>query len=139
VKTDPITSGARHARAMYLFLADIVLAVHLGFILFACLGALLALKWRWVPWLQIPTAAWGIYVEANGTICPLTSIENYFRVRAGHAAYEGDCLGHYLTATIYPDGLTRNIQFALGVLVLIVNLSVYAWLLRKRAARRHRA
>ena len=123
---------------MYVFLADIVLATHLGFILFASLGALLVLKWRRVFWLQIPAAAWGIYVEASGTICPLTAIENYFRVRAGHAGYEGDCLGHYLTATIYPDGLTRNIQFALGALVLIVNVSVYAWLLHKRFARRHR-
>ena len=77
-------------------------------------------------------AAWGVFVEASGLVCPLTQVENYFRVRAGEAAYEGDCLNHYLTATIYPDGLTRNIQFVLGALVLTVNLSVYLWLLRKR-------
>ena len=98
----------------------------------ASLGALLALKWRWILWLQLPAAAWGVFVEASGHLCPLTQIENYFRVRAGQAVYEGDCLNHYLTATIYPDGLTRNIQFVLGALVLTVNLSVYLWLLRKR-------
>ncbi|MFK2856254.1 DUF2784 domain-containing protein [Dyella humi] len=117
---------------MYLLLADAVLALHLAFILFVCLGALLALKWRWVPWLQLPAAAWGVFVEASGWICPLTSLENYFRVHAGTAAYQGDCLGHYLTATIYPDGLTRNIQFVLGAVVVIVNLSIYLWLLRTR-------
>lgn len=117
---------------MYLLLADAVLALHLAFILFVCLGALLALRWRWISWLQLPAAAWGVYVEASGTICPLTYIENGFRIRAGEAAYQGDCIGHYLTATIYPDGLTRNVQFALGAIVLIVNLSVYLWLLRRR-------
>lgn len=120
---------------MFLLLADAVLALHLAFILFVCLGALLALKWRWIPWLQLPAAAWGIYVEISGHMCPLTYIENDLRIRAGQAAYEGDCIGHYLTATIYPDGLTRNIQFVLGAVVLMVNLSVYAWLLRQR---RHR-
>jgi hypothetical protein len=116
----------------WLIAADAVLSLHLAFILFATLGALLALKWRWVPWLQLPAAAWGIYVEASGAICPLTDWENSFRLRAGQSAYQGDCLGHYLAAAIYPDGLTRNIQYALGALVLIVNLMVYAWLLARR-------
>ena len=116
---------------MFLLLADAVLTLHLAFILFVCLGAVLALKWRWIPWLQLPAAAWGVFVEVSGWICPLTLLENYFRVRAGQAAYGSDCLNHYLTATIYPDGLTRNIQYALGAVVLIVNLSVYLWLLHK--------
>ena len=120
----------------WLIAADAVLALYLGFILFVTLGALLALKWRWIPWLQLPAAAWGIWVEASGWFCPLTSIENDFRVRAGKAAYQGDCLGHYLTATIYPDGLTRHVQFVLGAIVLLVNASVYLWLLRRWAKRR---
>ena len=124
---------------MYLFLADAVLAFHLAFILFASLGALLALTWRWIPWLQLPAAVWGVFVEASGAVCPLTRLENYFRVRAGRTAYEGDCIGHYLAATIYPDGLTRNIQLVLGAWVVLVNVAVYAWLLRRRARAAHRA
>lgn len=121
---------------MFLVLADAVLAFHLAFILFVCLGALLALKWRWIPWLQWPAAAWGMFVEASGWICPLTSIENDFRMRAGEAAYQGDCIGHYLTATIYPDGLTRPIQYVLGAIVLVVNVSIYAWLLHRGSKHR---
>lgn len=117
---------------MFLAIADAILAFHLAFILFVSLGAFLALKWRWVPWLQLPAVAWVVFVEASGWICPLTSIENDFRARAGASTYQGDCLGHYLTAMIYPDGLTRNIQFVLGALVLTVNVSVYAWLLLRR-------
>lgn len=121
---------------MFLAFADAVLAFHLAFILFVCLGALLALKWRWIPWLQLPAAAWGVWVEASGWICPLTYVENYFRVRAGAATYQGDCIGHYLAATIYPDGLSRPVQFVLGAVVVVVNAAVYAWLVRRRPRRR---
>ena len=119
-----------------LIAADTVLTLHLAFILFCTLGALLALKWRWVPLLQLPAAAWGIYVEVSGRICPLTNIENYFRAQAGENAYTGDCIGHYLLAAIYPSGLTREIQFILAGIVLIVNISVYALLFGRWLRRR---
>ncbi|HUA80158.1 MAG TPA: DUF2784 domain-containing protein [Dyella sp.] len=124
---------------MFLLAADAVLTLHLAFIAFVCLGALLALKWRWIPWLQLPAAAWGFFVEVSGHLCPLTQIENYFRARAGEAAYRGDCIGHYLVATIYPDGLTRSIQFVLAAIVLAINLGIYAWLWKQHARRKHRA
>jgi hypothetical protein len=116
----------------YLLAADAVLVFHFAFILFCTLGALLALRWRWILWLQIPAAAWGFYVELSGRICPLTPIENAFRRRAGQSGYQGDFIQHYLLATIYPDGLTRHIQFALAAGVIGVNLSVYLWLLLHR-------
>jgi hypothetical protein len=118
----------------WLIAADGVLALHLTFILFVVFGALLALKWRWIIFLQLPAAAWGIYVETSGRICPLTEVENYFRSRAGLVGYQGDFIQHYLLATIYPEGLTRNIQFSLASIVIIVNLSVYIWLLLRRRA-----
>ena len=114
-----------------LIVADTVLALHLAFILFGTLGAVLALKWRWIPLLQLPAAAWGIYVELSGRICPLTSIEDHFRAQAGEHAYSGDCIGHYLLSTIYPAGLTREVQFFLAAFVLILNLVIYLWLIRR--------
>jgi hypothetical protein len=116
--------------------ADIVLVLHLAFILFVALGAWLALKWRWIPWLQLPAAAWGFYVELSGRICPLTYLENHFRAEAGLSGYGGDFIGHYLLATIYPSGLTRDMQYLLGALVLGVNASVYAWLIIRHRRRR---
>lgn len=115
-----------------LFAANAVLLFHLTFILFSAFGALLALKWRWIVFLQLPAAAWGFFVEYSGRICPLTDLENYFRHRAGQAGYSEGFIEHYLLATIYPDGLTRHIQFALAAFVVIVNLSVYALLLTRR-------
>jgi hypothetical protein len=41
------------------FLADIIVFVHLLFILFVLLGGLLVLKWKWMVYLHIPAAIWG--------------------------------------------------------------------------------
>lgn len=119
----------------FVIAADAVLVFHLGFILFALFGALLALRWRWVFLLQLPAAAWGFYVETSGRLCPLTALENYFRGRAGEVGYQGDFIQHYLLETIYPDGLTRNVQWILAAVVIAVNVSIYAWLFVHRHSR----
>lgn len=118
--------------------ADAVLVLHLGFIVFALFGAVLALRWRWLPLVHLPAAAWGLFVELSGRVCPLTWLENHFRVRAGRAGYSESFIEHYLLAVIYPPGLTREIQFALAGVVLAVNAAIYTWLLlRGRSAARH--
>ncbi|WHZ12948.1 MAG: putative membrane protein [Burkholderiaceae bacterium] len=112
--------------------ADLVLLLHLAFIAFALAGALLVLRWRWLAWLQLPAAAWGIFIELSGRICPLTTVENALRVAAGQAGYADGFVAHYLLALIYPSGLTRQSQFVLAGVVLAVNAGVYAWLLWRR-------
>jgi hypothetical protein len=113
--------------------ADAVLSIHLAFILFALLGAAGTLRWRWFPVVHLPVAAWGFFVELTGRICPLTHLENYLRIRAGLSGYSESFIGHYLIAIIYPPGLTREIQFALAAVVIIVNIAIYGWLfVRKR-------
>ena len=54
----------------------------------------------------------------------------------GEAGYSGDFIDHYLTATLYPAGLTRNVQIAIGTAVLLGNLCFYAVLLVRRARSR---
>lgn len=112
--------------------ADAVLLLHLAFILFALLGALLALRWRWVPVIHLPAAAWGFFVELTGRVCPLTGWENHFRLLAGQSGYAESFIEHHLLAVIYPDGLTREIQFVLAGIVVIVNVALYGWLLLRR-------
>ena len=53
----------------------------------------------------------------------------------GEAGYAGGYIDHYLWPLLYPAGLTREGQWALGAGVLILNGAVYGALL----ARRHRA
>lgn len=116
---------------IYRSLADLVLVVHLGFILFVVLGGLLVLRHPRLAWLHLPAAAWGAAIEFFGWICPLTPLENHFRRLGGQAGYAGDFIDHYLTAIIYPEGLTRGVQVGLGILVVVVNLALYV-----RAGRR---
>jgi hypothetical protein len=119
----------------YRIAADAVLVLHLGFIVFALLGAALAVRWRWLPFIHLPAAAWGVFIELTGRVCPLTYLENHFRVRAGQADYSESFIEHYLLAVIYPSGLTREVQFVLAGIVLAVNAGIYTWLLlRARSA-----
>lgn len=120
---------------LFRFLADAVLVVHLAFILLVVFGGLLVLRWRWVAWLHLPAVAWGAWIEFSNGICPLTPLENSLRRRGGLEGYAGGFVERYLLAAIYPEGLTREVQVALGVLVLLVNAAVYGYLLAR--SRRH--
>ena len=116
---------------MYPLLADLVLIVHLGFVVFVVCGGLLLLRWRWIAWLHLPAALWGAVVEFTGWICPLTPLENYFREQAGQTGHRSDFIANYLLPILYPDGLTRDVQFLLGTVVLAINVSLYGWLWRR--------
>jgi len=105
--------------------ADLVVTGHLGYILFVFLGGLLALRWPRTAWVHIPAAAWGMLVEFGNYYCPLTPLENRLRQAGGEAGYSGGFVEHYLLPVIYPDGLTRELQLALGLAVLLINLAVY--------------
>jgi hypothetical protein len=113
-----------------------VLLVHAAFLLFVVLGGLLVLRWPRLAWVHAPLAAWGVAVELGGLVCPLTPLENSFRQRAGGAGYAGGFIEHYITAVVYPAGLTRGVQLLLGGLLLALNAAVYWRLLaRRRGAR----
>jgi hypothetical protein len=119
---------------LYRLAAEAVLFLHLAFVLFVLLGATLAARQRWLALVHLPAAAWGFFVELTGRICPLTYAENFLRIKAGQSGYTESFIEHYLLAVIYPAGLTREIQFVLGAVVVVVNLVIYAWLLYPRRA-----
>jgi hypothetical protein len=87
---------------------------------------------RWIPFVHLPAAAWGFFVELTSRVCPLTYLENYFRIKAGQSGYTESFIEHYLLDIIYPSGLTREIQFTLAGVVVIVNIIIYGWLFFRR-------
>jgi len=119
--------------------ADAVLVLHGLFIAWVVAGGLAALWRSWLVWLHLPAAAWGVWIEWSGGLCPLTPLENRLRAAAGEQGYRGGFIEHYLTAAIYPDGLTRDVQWWLGVGVIVVNAAVYAFVVARVIARRRRA
>jgi hypothetical protein len=112
-------------------LANLVVVVHALFVAFVVLGGFLAIRWPGVAWLHIPAAIWGALIEFAGWGCPLTPLEVGLRARAGEAGYSRGFIEHYLFQALYPNGLTRGAQLALGTFVIIVNVAAYAVLARR--------
>ncbi|MDT8341848.1 MAG: DUF2784 domain-containing protein [Longimicrobiales bacterium] len=118
---------------LYRLAADALVLVHALWLAFTVLGALLVLRWPRVAWVHLPVVAWGALVEFTGWICPLTPWENRLRRLGGEAGYTGGFIERYVTAVLYPEGLTREIQVALGVGVLLLNTALYGWVWRRRS------
>jgi len=117
---------------LYRLGADAVVVLHLAFVVFALLGGLVVLRWRWVAWLHVPAAAWAVLIEFAGWYCPLTPLENRLRSLGGEAGYTGGFVEHYVIPILYPDALTRTLQIALGTFALILNLTIYTYILIRR-------
>jgi hypothetical protein len=117
----------------YLLIASLLVLLHLAFVGFVVLGALLVLRWPRLGWIHLPCALWGALIEFAGWVCPLTPLENRFRQLGGQTGYAGGFVDHYLLPVLYPQNLTRPVQVALGTLVLVLNAAAY-WRLRSRRA-----
>jgi hypothetical protein len=120
----------------HLLAANAVLILHLLFICMVIFGALALPRWPRFALAHVPAVVWGFLVEALGWYCPLTDLENHLLRRAGQSGYAGNFLEHYLLAAIYPDGLTREVQLALAVAVLLINGGIYGWMATRRGRRR---
>src|SRR6187200_2452645 len=94
-------------------LADAVLALHLGVVVFV-VGGLVAIVvghrrgWRWTADLRFRLAhlaAIGFVVAEAwlGLTCPLTTLEMALRARAGGAPYAGGFVEHWLQRLLYFD------------------------------------
>lgn len=116
----------------YRLAADLVLVVHLGFILFVLGGGWLCLHRGYWAWLHLPAALWGVWVEWAGWICPLTPLENHFRQMAHGRGYHEGFIEHYLLPLIYPGPLSTTVRWGLAAGVVVVNLLVYRHVLGKR-------
>lgn len=123
----------------YAFAADLLVVLHLFFVLFVAAGGLLALRWPRLAWAHLPAALWGALIELGGWVCPLTPLENSLRRSAGEAGYTGGFIDHYILSLVYPPGLTRNIQIGLGIAVLTLNALAYgALFVRYRHAKQEK-
>ena len=118
---------------MYPLLANLVLIVHLAFVVFVLCGGLLVLRWQWIAWLHVPAIAWGAFVEFSDWICPLTPLENWLRAQGGDISYRSDFIAQYLLPVLYPGDLTQDLQLLLGTLVIVLNAAVYWWLWQMQA------
>jgi hypothetical protein len=117
---------------IYRLIADGVVLVHFGFILFIAVGGLLA--WRWPKLLgpHLASVAWGVGIVTIGWECPLTPLEKHFRRLAGERGYRGGFVDHYIEGVIYPERYTSLLRALVALLVAVGWVGVY----RRRRARR---
>ena len=116
---------------IYRLTADFIVLLHLAFILFACLGGFLVLKYPRFALLHLPALSWAVLVSLFGWICPLTPLENWLREQGGMSGYDSSFIEHYILPIIYPGELTRIIQIFLGLSVFVINLCIYGFRLLK--------
>ena len=113
-------------------LATVVVLVHMAFVGFVIGGGVLALRWPRVAWAHVPAALWGALIALGGWICPLTPFENWLRVQSGQTPYTTGFLEHYLLPILYPVAMTRELQLATGLCVVVLNGLVYWRVFRRR-------
>ncbi len=102
----------------YRILADIVVVLHLAFIVFVAVGSLLVWKWPRLLWPHLAGVAWGAAIVTIGFTCPLTPLEKQLRERAGNSSYEGGFMEHYLNGVIYPGRFTTLARLAVAALIV---------------------
>ena len=95
----------------YQLLADAVLLLHFGVVLFVVGGLLVVLagnglRWHWVNewWFRLAhlAAIAVVVVQAwLGQHCPLTTLESWLRPQAGGASYNTSFIEHWLQRLIY--------------------------------------
>jgi hypothetical protein len=121
-----------HANFLYTLAADILLVIHLLFVVFVVIGLLLIFigkvrKWKWVhsAWFRtIHLVSIGIVVVQSwlGLICPLTIWEMGLREHAGGAVYAGSFISHWLSTLLYyqaPEWFFTIVYTAFGAIVVL--------------------
>lgn len=110
---------------LFTLAADMVVILHLFWILFIMFGALFGRRVPWVKWLHGGTLAFSVLLQVFGWTCPLTSLEVWLRARSGAGqGYTGDFLAHYAEQLVY---LSIPPAFVLMATLVIVGISLWAY------------
>jgi hypothetical protein len=116
-------------------LADLVVAVHLAYLLFIPLGGFLA--WRWPRVIPFHLAAITVAL-VSVTIhfdCPLTTWEQSLRHHGGQRSYTKGFVDQYLTGRVYPHGYAWTVQAVFVACVVASYVPIIARSRREHARR----
>lgn len=126
------------------FLADAVLALHVGIVAFVVLGTLGILigglrGWAWVRDRRFRIVHLGLLLFIAlqawlGRLCPLTTWEQALRNRAGQATYGQSFIQHWLSRVIFFDAPWWLFVAAYSAFALLI-LACWWWLPPRRARR----
>jgi hypothetical protein len=128
----------------YSLLADLVVAVHVAYVLFVLVGQILILigiwrGWQWVrnPWFRVIhlIAILIVAFEASLSItCPLTVWESNLRAWAGQEVAHGSFLGNLMHNLIFIEA--PDWAFNLSYIIFAILVAATFWLAPPRRATR---
>jgi len=112
--------------------ANLTLAMHFAFIVFVIFGALILFVSIKIAFIHIPSVIYGAYIQLSHSIsiCPLTYLENWFLKKANMKSYPSSFIEQYLIPIVYPNNLTAELQFYLGLLLIIINIIIYTLVIK---------
>ncbi|CCH35540.1 DUF2784 domain-containing protein [Actinosynnema sp. NPDC047251] len=113
-----------------LALAELVMVLHFGVLLFLLVGGFLAWHRPRLIYPHLAMAAWGVLIVAFPLDCPLTWLENTFRTAAGQPALVDGFIDTYLDGVLYPESAAGTVQL---LVALAVVGSWVGYLLKRRA------
>ena len=128
----------------YLVAADLVLYLHVSFVIFVIAGLVLIfaghfLGWSWIRngWFRfahVVAIAIVVLQAWLGVICPLTKLEMWLRGKAGDTTYPGAFIAHWVEEILYYDAplwVFTLCYTAFGLLVAASWIWIRPWPIRK--------
>ena len=101
------------SNSLFRIAADVTLFSHILVVLFVIFGLLLIfvgkiLNWAWVRniWFRIAhllTITVVVLQSWFGIVCPLTTLEQWFRSKAGQESYSGSFVSHWMNELLFYD------------------------------------
>jgi hypothetical protein len=118
-------------RVLYTALADLVVLAHFAYLAVLMFGGFAAARWpRLLPW-HLVSVGWALGAVTIRYDCPLTPLEQQLREYAGHGAYEGSFLRHYVRGVLFPEWMTPFVVAAIVALV-VAGWVTFAWTSSRR-------
>lgn len=110
--------------------AELVMVAHFGVLLFLVVGGFLAWRRPRVLYWHLAMATWALLVVLFPIACPLTWLENNFRIASGQPPLASGFIDTYIDGVLYPDSAARLVQV---LVALVVITSWVGYYLKRRA------
>ena len=106
-------------------LADIVVFVHLLWIVFLIIGSIPGVRYPLVKIIHIAGLAFSVIIQLVGWYCPLTHLEIWLRMRHDPmVSYTGSFISHYIEQIVYLE-VSRRTLFVITILLVVFNVCIY--------------
>ena len=114
-------------RKIYFVVVAASIGAHFGYLIYLPSGGFVALRWPRTFWLHLPSVCWGVGVVMRHWPCPLTSLEDWARARAGVGPLpKSGFIGRYVEGVCCPAGRIGTAQ-TLAFAAAVVSWILLAW------------